>query len=62
MRKAVRLVAQIHDELLFEANTKLCDVYMVAGELPFHEKCLCLAYNMCSASMGEPSSAHQTVF
>ena len=30
---AVRLVAQIHDELLFEANTKLCDVYKAAGEL-----------------------------
>lgn len=33
-QQAVRLVAQIHDELLFEANTKLCDVYVVAGELP----------------------------
>ena len=29
----MRLVAQIHDELLFEANTKLCDVYKAAGEL-----------------------------
>ena len=32
--QAVRLVAQIHDELLFEANTELCDVYVVVGELP----------------------------
>ena len=30
-RLAVRLVAQIHDELLFEVNTQLCDVYMIAG-------------------------------
>ena len=33
MGKAARLVAQIHDELLFEVNTQLCDVYVVAGEL-----------------------------
>ena len=28
----VRLVAQIHDELLFEVNAQLCDVYVVAGK------------------------------
>ena len=33
MGKAARLVAQIHDELLLEVNTHLCDVYVVAGEL-----------------------------
>ena len=30
---AVRIVAQIHDELLFEADAKLCDVYKSAGKL-----------------------------
>ena len=27
----VRLVAQIHDELLFEVDAQRCDVYMIAG-------------------------------
>ncbi len=31
-RCPVRLVAQIHDELLFEVNTEICDVYVITGE------------------------------
>ncbi len=28
----MRLVAQIHDELLLEVNPQLCDVYLIAGK------------------------------
>ena len=28
----MRLVAQIHDELLLEVNPQLCDVYVIAGK------------------------------
>ncbi len=31
-QRPVRLVAQIHDELLLEVNPQLCDVYAVAGK------------------------------
>jgi hypothetical protein len=31
-QRPVRLVAQIHDELLLEVNPQLCDVYVIAGK------------------------------
>ena len=30
--EAIRLVAKIHDELLFEVNTAACDTCVVAGK------------------------------
>ena len=31
-RQHVQLVAQIHDELLFEVNAQRCDAYVIAGK------------------------------
>ncbi|KAL0046010.1 hypothetical protein WJX82_011272 [Trebouxia sp. C0006] len=41
-QRPVRLVAQIHDELLLEVNPQLCDVYAIAGALQIMEGVACL--------------------
>lgn len=41
--RPVKLVAQIHDELLFEVNAQHCDLYTVAGEQNGSWLCPCCA-------------------